>query len=121
MTELLRWILGPVDRWAGRRQYAIGKEFVRREQYERAIASFEHSERWVRETMGPSHPFVAAAIMKQAWCKAKLGRSAESCTDFRRALPVMLAAAPTHPKIREVEVYLREQCEDEVAPDGLPA
>ena len=97
--------------WVGERQYAVGKHCVRFGWYADAVKAFEAAEGWYTQNYGSLHPYVAAALMRQGWCNAKLGRLGASCRAYDRALQIIEATeGPVHPKAREIRDYLAAVC-----------
>lgn len=100
-----------VANWVGKRQYPHGRYLIRLGLYREAVKAFEAAEKWYRESYGPLHPYVAAALIRQGWCNAKLGRIEDACRAYDRALEIIEATeGSAHPMAREIRAYLTSTC-----------
>jgi tetratricopeptide (TPR) repeat protein len=74
---------------------------------ERALGLFRAFEGWAVAALGPEHPAVAQALVRQAWCEARLGRPDEASERCRRALRMVEAGAGArHPAARQLAAHL---------------
>jgi tetratricopeptide (TPR) repeat protein len=76
-----------------------------------AIRLCQVFEEWAAKELGPTHPLVAQAVAREAWCEARLGRQRESCDLYRRASSLLEASVGArHPAARRVAAYLATEC-----------
>ncbi|MDQ6742055.1 MAG: tetratricopeptide repeat protein [Candidatus Dormibacteraeota bacterium] len=90
--------------------YAIGGVLMDTQPGE-ALTAFQAFERWAVSELGEDHPAVVQAVARQGWCQSRLGRRAEACALYERALQILRPLVEEgHPACGEIQEYLSTNC-----------
>jgi tetratricopeptide (TPR) repeat protein len=101
-------------RLGGNVQYRLGKRLLEQNRTADALEAFVQSEKLMAESKRPNPRHIVAAIIRQAYCHAKLGNGQQACKEYSRALREMnLLGDADHPTARAIASYLANaECED---------
>jgi tetratricopeptide (TPR) repeat protein len=109
--SLRRRLINAIHELTGRYRYGLGEWYRGRSQLDEAVAAFEAAEHWEAAHMGPTHPYVVAAIIARAATLAQMGRTEEACRQYSRALHLIEeTVGGDHPKAKQIERYLNVNC-----------